>query len=82
MLASPQIRRCKFCSGPGVMIEDGPRRRLYECPECFAVEVISKGDGSWWYHGWQHPDGRAIDADGRHIRRDSYGWWDREGMLP
>ena len=73
MTATPQLRRCPFCrTATGRMIDDTPKQRLYECEDCFAVEVISKGeqrtDGKicpWWYHGWQHPDGRAIDADGR-----------------
>lgn len=74
-----QRRDCPFCRVPAFLADDNPLRRLYECRTCFAVEVISKG-GTWWYHGWEHPDGRRVDAAGRTSRRSpamAFGWWDR-----
>jgi hypothetical protein len=78
-------RTCSFCRRlSGHTIEDTPKQILTECRECFAVEVISKGeqrtDGKicpWWYHGWHHPDGRVIDADGKLHKPNNFGWWDR-----
>ena len=72
------LRHCPFCRTlSGCMLDDTPKQRLYECRNCFAVEVITKGNGSWWYHGWQRPDGLAINADGRRESLNSFGWWDR-----
>lgn len=75
-----EIRRCPLCrTDSGHMIEDTPKQRLYECRECFAVEVITKGKSSWWYHGWEHPDGRRVDGNGKKEQRPAhmaFGWWD------
>ncbi len=74
-------RHCPFCkTQTGHMMADAPKRRLYECLTCFAVEVISKGGSSWWYHGWEHPDGRKVDGSGKHSRRSEghwHQWWDQ-----
>lgn len=81
-MGATEIRRCAFCKSPATMISDSPKQRLYECKDtaevgCYAVEVITKGKVSWWYHGWQRPDGSAIGGDGQRKQLGTYGWWDK-----
>ena len=77
-LVSGKPRKCLMCWNPEVdMILDTAERRLYDCDQCGATEIITKGNGSWWYHGAIRPDGHGIDGDGKAFHRDNYGWWDR-----
>lgn len=73
--------RCPFCKSDAHLMDDTPAQRLHECRSCFAVNVVSKGNGgAWWYHGWEHPDGRRVNADGKASQRPShmrFGWWDQ-----
>lgn len=63
-------RHCPFCrTDSGVMIHDDDKTRAYECETCLALEWITKGKHSWWYHGWQQLDdgdtpGLRINGDG------------------
>lgn len=82
--AAIDTRKCAFCGGHAPVMEDRATQKLYECHKCFSVEVITKGrkreDGAiypGWYHGWFHPDGRSINADGKREKPDNFGWWDR-----
>ncbi len=74
---SDLTRHCLLCGGPVEMMEDTGKRRLYECPECEAVEVITKGKNSWWYHGCVRPDGIACNGDGNLRSNARFGWWMR-----
>jgi hypothetical protein len=77
-LCTGEVRHCGLCRHPTVtvMTEDGPERRLYTCPKCEAVEVITKGGGkAWWYHGCVRPDGLRRDGDGNLVTGAKFGWW-------
>lgn len=70
-------RKCLMCWNPETtIILDNDTRRLYDCDQCGATEVITKSK-SWWYHGAIRPDGHGIDGDGKAYQRDNYGWWER-----
>lgn len=71
MTDEPTINRhCPFCQGvTACRVHDSDKSRAYECQHCLAVEWITKGGTSWWYHGWQSLDeedrpGLRIDGDG------------------
>lgn len=76
-----EIRTCGFCRKPQSVETDNDKIRVYRCSDaaCDAVECITKGDGAtWWYHGWERPDGSKIDGDGRRgrrIERKRFEWW-------
>lgn len=63
-------RLCPFCRTRTMsMAYDDDNKRAYECAHCLAVEKITKGKTSWWYHGAQALDngnepGCRIDGDG------------------
>lgn len=63
------MRTCPFCkSRAATLAHDDGNLRAYECQTCLAVERITKGRSSWWYHGWQQRDnddrpGARIDGD-------------------
>jgi ribosomal protein S27AE len=68
-------RKCAMCGDPAEMTEDTAARRRYHCGGCGAVEVITKGKTSWWYHGWVRPDGLAVDGDGKRRTGAIWEWW-------
>lgn len=78
-LCTGRPRQCGLCKALLVMTEDGPKQRLYTCNSCEAVEVVTKGGTSWWYHGCVRPDGTARDGDGRVTQGGNFGWWRRAG---
>lgn len=53
-------RKCGFCGGDAPQTHDTDQHRLYECSACGADYLVSKGKSSWWYHGWEHTDGRRL----------------------
>ena len=65
---------CPFCGcHDAPMVYEAPRKRAYECQQCGAIGKITKGDTSWWYHGWQALDdddkpGFRVDGDGKKFR--------------
>ena len=73
-------RLCGFCRESEIVESDNEKIRVYRCTaaNCDAVEVITKGKSSWWYHGWERPDGTKINGDGLHDRRfqgKRFEWW-------
>jgi len=50
--------KCGICSGDHVSVaRDNAARRVYECDDCTAFRVITKGNGTaWWYHDWKKPE--------------------------
>lgn len=68
---------CPFCRSTASLHHDCARFRVTMCDneECSAENVISKGTGSWWYHGWCDPDGNSINADGKRDTGHRYGFW-------
>ena len=55
-----ELRLCPFCrTKTALRIHDDKTLRAYECAVCLAVEKITKGKTSWWYHGSQQ-----LDEDG------------------
>jgi len=70
----PKTHPCGFCDSESACIEDTAKRRLYECKACGAIEHISKG-ASWWYFGWEHPDGRRLRSPTTaEMNGGKYGW--------
>jgi hypothetical protein len=74
-----EVRLCGFCRKPVAVEHDNESIRVYRCTDaaCDAVEVISKGK-SWWYHGWEAPDGKKITGDGKREQRPErkrFEWW-------
>ena len=58
--ARTEPRRCGCCKQPSVFVDhDSPKSRVMVCDDCGAIEVISKGKTSWWYHAAQLPEKMA-----------------------
>ena len=56
-------RKCAFCRGVAPQTHDNATHRLNECEGCGADFLVTKGKTSWWYHGWEHPDGRRLKPE-------------------
>jgi hypothetical protein len=64
--------KCGLCKAPEVHIDrDDAKRRVESCDACGAIHVITKGNGSWWYHDWQLPANMAPNWL-RMINSDNY----------
>lgn len=57
------------------MTLDTETRREYACADCCATETILKGNGAWWYAGWEAEDGRKLRVPTTaEMHRGIYGW--------
>jgi len=84
LVQSGKPRICGFCESHAAIIENTEITLRYECPDCGAIETITKTRpvpgklGAFypgWYHGWKRPDGAKLRSPTvGEMNRGDFNW--------